>query len=109
MTQCEFFADIRNATMTSAAMKLMHKILEEHLHDLSEGGEGTELGNYLYEDMREITSDPNVPEALFCVFLHSELMDTIKDWTKAILISDHIKFDNDLEETFANLVTKEIK
>ena len=105
----QFFAKTRNATITSAAIKLFHKVLVEHLESLSEEEGGTRLGNYLYKDMKEVISDPDVPNELFSVFLHSELMDTIKDWTKAILTNNHITFDNELEETFANLVTKELK
>ena len=97
----EFLSEIRNATMTTAALKLMRIILEEHLECLSEGGEGTEWGNYLYEDMKVLTAPHDIPNSILCVFLHHELTDTLKDWTKVMMVSEHVEYDNPLEETFA--------
>tara|TARA_R110000824_G_scaffold8336_3_gene37653 strand:+ start:19328 stop:19657 length:330 start_codon:yes stop_codon:yes gene_type:complete len=101
MNGCEFLSEIRNATLTTSALKLMHRILEEHLECLSEGGEGTEWGNHLYEDMKELAAPHDVPNPILCVFLHHELMDTLKDWTKTMIASEHVEYNNQLEETFA--------
>jgi len=107
MTGCEFLEDIRNATMTTAALKLMHRILGEHLENLSEGGEGTKWGDVIYEDMKDLAAPADVPNPIFSVFLHHELMETLGDWHKMMLTSGHIEYDNPLEETFALETIKE--
>ena len=107
MTGCEFLESLRNATMTTAALKLMHKILNEHLESLSEGGEGTDWGDAIYEDMKGLAAPADVPSQILSVFIHSELMDTLKDWHEMMLTSGHIDFDNQLEETFALEAIKE--
>jgi hypothetical protein len=97
----EFLSDIRNATITTAALKLMRSVLEEHLECLSEGGEGTKWGSHLYEDLKVLTEPMEFPNSLFCVFLHLETIDTLKDWKRVMMVSEHVEYDNQLEETFA--------
>ena len=107
MMEHEFLSELRNVTLTTAALKLMHKILEEHLESLSEGGEGTKWGDVIYEDMKQLAAPDDIPSSLFCVFLHHELIDTLKDLQKTIIKSGHIDFDTSLEETFALETIKE--
>ena len=111
MNGCEFINDVRNVTMTSAALKLMHQILNEHLEDLSRGGKGTEWGIELCKDLQEViqtSNDGPAPLAQLSVFVHAELMETLRDFVIVVTKStDHITFDNPLEETFAHAIIKE--
>ena len=118
MMEHKFMKELRNAAITTVALKLMQKVLEEHLKLLSEGEEGTDLGAFLSNEMSDLIDEDNqtfldmndlntLPNVLFFVFLHNELMDTLKDWQKLIIKSGCLDFDNSLEETFALGTIKE--
>jgi len=107
MNGCKFTSEIRNASITMASLKLMHKVLEEHLENLSENGMGTDWGNYIYEDMKELAAPADIPNAIFSIFLHHELVNTLKDWSQVMLHSNHIEFETTLEETFEIECAKE--